>query len=462
VNGAGSGFDLVVRGGTVVGPRTIATADVGITAGLISRVGRIARGAGRQEIDADGLQVLPGGVDGHTHLAWEKFPSGERTVDDYASGTVAAAVGGITTIVDYVRQPPETTLRATVDDRRRLAASDAMIDFGFHVVPTDRRPETLAEIAELVALGFPSFKVFLNRADDGWLLAVLRAVGAVGGLVMLHCETAAVMDTALEALRRTGHADAHHWADARPAASEHEGVHRAISACRATGTSVCLVHLSTGPSLAAVAAAKREGLPVYAETRPGYLLMTDERYADPSPRHLWVTGSPPLRDAASVEAVWEGIRGGAVDTIASDHAAYTIEQKLLGANDLPRLPVGLPSLETQLGATYATGVGEGRISLRRFVEVTSTTPARLLGLFPAKGVIDVGSDADLVLVDPARIHTVRAADLHGRAGYEPLEGISYRGWPVATVARGELVAQDGKLLGEPGRGRFIPRTRPAA
>jgi dihydropyrimidinase len=458
----GTSLDLVVRGATVVGPRRIGTADIGIRDGRIVALGMIAPSGARRSIEADGLLALPGAIDGHTHLAWEKFPAGERTIDDYHTGTAGAAVGGITTIVDYVRQGPDTTLQAMVDARRELASRDAFVDFGFHIVPTDQGPATLAEVAALVPMGLPSFKLFLHRTDDAWLLAMSRAVGAAGGLLMLHCETAAVIDEALGRLEASGLADARHWAEARPPGSEHLAVQRAIAFAQLTGTPMCLVHLSTGASLAAVAAAKRRGLPVHAETRPAYLMLTADRYGDPAPRHLWATGSPPLRDAASVEAVWEGIRRGTVSTIASDHAAYTIEQKQAGERDLRRLPVGLPSLETQVGAIYARGVGEGRISLRRFVDVTATNPARLLGLYPRKGVLAVGSDADIVLIDPARRHTVHAGELHGRAGYEPLDGQTYTGWPVLTISRGDVIAEEGALLGKAGRGRFLPRSGPLA
>ena len=458
---SGRPFELVVRGGTVVTPRRITTADVAIRDGRIVRVGRVGTAAAREVLDAHGALVLPGMVDAHTHLAWEKYPAGERTVDDYRFGTIGAAVGGVTTVANYVRTRPDRGLVASLRAHIAEAEAEAAVDVAFHLVPGEPDPALLDELPALVAAGVPGLKVFLNRASDAWLLAVLRAVGAVDGLAMLHCETAALVDEAYASLERAGTFDVRHWPQARPAASEVAAVERAIAFCRATGTRVYLVHLSVGASVAAVAAARRARLPVHAETRPGYLLQTDERYAAPDPVPLWVSGSPPLRDAAAVDAMWAGVRRRVIGTVASDHAAYTLDQKRRGEHDLRALPVGIPSLETQLGALYATGVGGGRIDLRTFVDLVATTPARLLGLAPRKGVVAPGSDADLVILDPSASVTVRAASLHGRAGYEPLEGRTFTGWPVATVARGEVMARDGDFVGRTGRGRFLPRSRPA-
>jgi dihydropyrimidinase len=445
----------------VVGPMGTRTADIGIVDGRIAAVGRIRPAAGRSDVSAEGCLVLPGGIDGHTHLAWEASRSGDLTADDHYSGTVAAAHGGVTTVVDYARQKVGQSLMQTVDERAAIAGADAVVDFGLHVVPTEHSDATLSEIPQLVREGFPTIKLFLNRVADPWAASVLAAARDAGGLVMLHCDDRTILDDSLATHRESGAASARAWADLRPEASEEVAVRRAISLTRQLGARVCLVHLSTATAVGLVRHAKREGLPVAAETRPAYLLMTRDRYEEPAPRHLMYTGNPPLRGQRSVDALWTALRRGVIDTIASDHAAYTMEQKLRGDRDVDRLPVGMPSLETQLAALYTHGVRAGRVSLRRLVDATATAPARLLGLYPRKGVLAIGSDADLVVFDPDHVRTVRAQETHSLAGHEPLEGATFTGWPIITISRGEIIVRDGALTATRGRGALLRRSGPA-
>jgi dihydropyrimidinase len=460
-------YELAIRGGIVVTPSATLRTDIGISAGRIATIGHVE--AARNSVDAAGLLVLPGAVDGHTHLdialgaaSWGgaaewRAADEMRSADDYFLGTVAAACGGVTTIVDYAKQEGGQSLVATVEARRERARDQAVIDYGFHLMPMDLSEETFTEIPRLIAAGYPSFKIMMEFTDDAQVIRVMRTASEAGGLTMVHCGNTAIDADAARQLAVDGPIPARSYPDAKPIAGELEGVRRALSFAAYTRAPVCLVHISSGAAAASIAEARSHGVPVWAETRPCYLLLTRERYGDASPRHLMYMGYPPLRERDSVDALWAAVRDGTIDTIASDHVGWTIQQKLLGDADFTRLPMGLPSLETQLGALYSEGVGAGRLELRRFVELMSSNPARLLGLYPRKGAIAVGSDADLALVDPELRHMVRSEELHGGAGHDPLEDMSFTGWPVMTIARGEVIARDGAFVGRRGRGQFLMR-----
>jgi dihydropyrimidinase len=451
-------LDLAIRHGRVVTADGIQPRDIGVAEGVIVELG--SAGSAAQEVDATGRFVLPGVVDVHTHLDGVRGgPDGPRSADDYYSGTVAAACGGVTTIVDYARQFPGWTLRDTLAYWSGQAESRAVVDYAFHLVLGDFGQATLDEIPALVEAGFPTFKIFMSRVSDDEMLRTLRAIGHAGGLPTIHCENAALNADAQACLAADGHSSARYWALARPRASEVEAVARAIEYAAYTETAVYLVHLASREAVDHVRAGKARGVRIVAETRPCYLLLTDDRYADPAPDYLGFTGYPPLRSAADVDALWRALADGTLDTVASDHSAWSLEQKSDGADDFRRLLVGLPSLETQLCGLYSMGVRGGRLDLPRLVEVLSTEPARAMGLYPRKGSIAVGSDADLVLFDANRRATIRYADLHSRCGYEPLEGFDCTGWPVLTIARGEIVAHEGAFVGAPGRGQLLYRAR---
>jgi dihydropyrimidinase len=455
-------LDLAVRHGTVVTAEQAAAADVGIQDGRVVELGSV--GSASQEIDATGLLVLPGGVDGHTHFEYQARPDGPWSADDWQSGTIAAACGGVTTVVDYARHFPGQTLADTLDTWRARAAPKALIDYAFHVVPADADQGTLDQVPRVIEDGFTSIKIFMNRVSDRGMLDLLATTHAHGGLAMVHAESTPLDEFAHRRLQAAGRATPRAWTEARPQASEVEATGRAIAYAEYTGAPICLVHVSCARALERVRAGKAHQAPVWAETRPCYLLLTSEHYAEPPPRHLMYTGYPPLRESEDLEALWSGVRDGAIDTVGSDHAPWTLEAKALGNDDLARLPVGIPGIETQTRLLFSEGVNKGRISPERFVEIMSANPARLQGLYPRKGTIAVGSDADLVLIDPARGGTIRYQDLHHRCGYEPCEGMEYLGWPVMTVARGEIVARDGQPVAQPGRGQLLRRARfdPAA
>jgi dihydropyrimidinase len=453
-------FDLLIRGGTVVTAADAYPADVAIRAGRIVAVGE-ALGGAREEIDATGLQVLPGGIDVHTHLD-AATADGVTSADDFESGTAAAACGGITTICDYAFQAPGQSLAQAVETWKAKAAGKAHIDYGFHVAPAEATPERLAELPALVAAGYPSFKVFMIRewgiGEEG-ILRLLEAARACGALVNIHAEDGEMLRHAGERLLADGKRDPRYYAESRPALAEAEATRRAIAYAELVGAEIYIVHVSCREALEAIRAARARGQRVWAETRPIYLALTDERYRAGGLEAAKVVGAPPLRSADDQVALWAGLRSGDLQVIASDNTSWSPAQKAVGQDDFTRVPYGVPGLETELAVVYSEGVSRQRLPLTTFVSATSTAPARIFGLYPRKGSIAVGSDADLVLFDPARTSTIDERHLHSRAGYDPFHGLQVQGRPVLTISRGEVIAREGELLSTPGRGLHLLRRR---
>ena len=452
-------YDLVVRGGLVATASDVVVADLGIRGGRIATIDA-GLAASAQEIDARGLVVVPGGVDVHTHLDLDL--GNMRTADDFESGTAAAACGGVTTICDYAWQTKGVGLAQTIATWKAKAHGRAHIDYGFHVILSEATDDRLSEIPALVAAGFPSLKVFTIRefglADDA-LLRVLRAARGAGALVNVHCENSEMLDLAQADLVGAGRTDPRHYADSRPALAEIEATRRVIDYAELVDAEVYIVHMSCSGAADAVRAARKRGLRVWGETRPIYLGLTQDAYAKGGVEAAKVCGAPPLRTEADVTALWDALRAGDIQTIGSDNTSWTVAQKAEGANDFRKVPYGVPGLETEMRIVYSEGVARGRISLQTFVAAFATTPAKLFGLYPRKGTIAVGSDADLLILDPAATQTIDERALHSRAGYDPFNGFTVRGVPRVTLSRGEVVARDGRLLSRPGRGQLVLRQR---
>lgn len=452
-------YDLVIRGGMVVTATDTVVADVGVRGGRVVALGE-GLPAARTEIDARDRLVLPGGVDVHTHLDLDL--GGQRTADDFEAGTAAAACGGVTTICDYAWPAKGQSLAGAIETWKAKAAGRAHVDYGFHVILSEVTPERLAEIPALVDVGYPSFKVFTIRefgVNDDALLAVLKAARDSGALVNVHAENSAMLDLATAQLIAAGRWDPRDYAESRPALAETEATRRVIDYAELVDAEVYIVHMSCRGAVDAVREARRRGLRVWGETRPIYLGLTAERYAAGGVEAAKVAGAPPLRSRDDQAALWDALRTGDVQTIGSDNTSWTVEQKQAGASDFRCIPYGVPGLETEMRVVYSEGVARGRISLQSFVAAFATNPARIFGLYPRKGTIAVGSDADLVVFDHARTEQIDERRLHSRAGYDPFHGFTVTGVPVVTVSRGEVIARDGELLSRPGRGQHLLRSR---
>ena len=451
--------DLVVRNGTVVTAAAHGVADIGIRNGKIAQIG--GRMRARQEIDAARHYVFPGGVDIHVHLSQSARPTpgAELWVDDFYTGSLAAIAGGITTLGNMTFQWTGETLRQALDRDLESARRDAAVDYVLHPVLTQPTAEAVSEVAGLAALGHTSLKLFMNRDNfdsqiDTYLRA-MRAAAEAGVITLMHCEDGALQRFLKARLAEEGRDSLAYYPDSRPVYTESAATDRAIGLARAAGGALYVVHLSSAAALERCRAARAEGLRVYVETRPLYLYLTRERFAAPDGAKF--TGAPPLRETADVEAIWAGLRSGDVQSVCTDHAPWTLRQKLDPTLTVATVRNGVADLETLLPMLFSEGVGGGRISLSRFVEVSSTNVARLFGMYPQKGTIAVGSDADLVIWDPSLVRTIDGAAMYSRAGYSVYDGREVRGWPAYTLSRGDVVFEGGRVTAERGRGRWIRR-----
>jgi dihydropyrimidinase len=455
--------ELVVRHGTVVTAARTARCDVGIDGGRITALG-VALPSGRREIDATGLYVLPGGIDSHCHLE-QLSSAGVVCADDFHSGTVAAAFGGTTTVVPFAAQHRGMKLRAVVDDYHRRAGEKAVIDYAFHLILADPTEEALREdLPRLVAEGVTSFKVYMTyerlRLADEQLLDVLAAARRLGALTMVHAENHGMIAWLSDRLVRAGATAPRYHAIAHPRGAEGEAVQRAIALAELIDVPILVVHVSDAAGATAIRQAQARGLRVYGETCPQYLFLTADDLDRPGLEGAKHACSPPPRDRAAQEAIWAGLLDGTFQAYSSDHAPYRFDE----SGKLPKgerttfkdMANGVPGLELRLPLLFSEGVGRGRLSLEEFVALGSTNHARLYGLYPRKGTIAVGSDADLALWDPTRRVRVSAAMLHDRVGYTPYEGRELTGWPVVVLSRGRIVVEHGRLEAERGTGQFVP------
>jgi len=463
-----SEYDLVIRGGTVVTASDTLRADVGIRDGRIIAVAEMLDDADRI-IDATGLLVMPGGIDSHVHLAQPAF-GGPAMADGFESGSRSAIAGGNTTVIPFALQPRGASLRTSVVDYHKEADGKSYCDYGFHVIISDPSPSVLGqELPALVDDGYSSFKVFMTYDDlvlnDRQLLEVFDCARGCGALVMVHCEGYDAIRFMTEKLEAAGKKAPYYHAVSRPQSVEREATHRAISHAELTDVPIMVVHVSGREPMEQIRWAQQKGLKVYGETCPQYVALTAD---DMKGLNMDESGgkyvcSPPPRDHASWDAIWEGIRTGVFQTFSSDHCPFFYEGEMGKLNPKARtsfrwVPNGIPGVETRLQILYQKGVVEGRITVNEFVALTSTNHAKIYGLYPKKGSIAPGFDADIVLWDPNRKETIRQELMHHGADYTPYEGLEVTGWPVMTVLRGKVVMQDGEILGEPGDGGFLKRS----
>jgi len=458
-------YDLLVRGGTVVTEAGPAARDVGIRDGRIAAIGDLP-GDALESIDATGRLVLPGGVDAHCHVD-QVSSTGLRTADDFFTAGVSAACGGTTTIIPFAAQHRGQSLRQVVREYHAAAEGRAFVDYSFHLILSDTSAEMLTdELPALIREGYASLKVYMTydalRLTDRQILDVLAVAKRERALTLFHAENHDAIAWITALLLAEGRTAPKYHALARPQAAEREATARACMLAELLDAPIVIVHVSCGSALDEIRRARRRGVTVHAETCPQYLTFTAADLDRPGSEGTKWMFSPPARDAAAQTALWRGLADGAIDIFSSDHAPYRFDGpdgKKANGEDAPfdRVPNGVPGLELRMPLLFSEGVAKGRIGIERFVELTATNPARLYGLYPRKGCIRVGADADLAVWDPDRDVTVTQWALHDRMDYTPYEGTGVRGWPATTVSRGEIVWMDGELRGEPGRGRFVQR-----
>ena len=442
---------LLIRGGRVVTSEGQRDADVRIRDGRVVEVGPGLAGEEEFVVEAGSLLVLPGGIDPHTHLSppW---------ADDFESGTRAALAGGITTVGCMTAPKEGESLLAAVEREETRAQEEAIADVFLHPIAGLPRAETKADFARLSESGRTSFKIFMvsSRFDENEAAYVdlIRHAGSLGMRTVLHCEDARILAEAARRLKSEAKTSLRNFPESRPVEAEVRAVERAVGIAETTGAPIYIVHLSSKAALEVAAAARRRGVPVAVETRPLYLHFTDDRFDGPE-GPLYV-GQPPLRKPADLEALWSGLAQGEVDTVASDHAPWTREQKLDPSLDIEKLRPGVANLQCMLPVLFSEGSRRG-LSLERFVALTSTNAARLFGLYPTKGTIAPGSDADLVLWDPTETREIDRGSLLSRAGFSLFEGFRVTGWPRIVIRRGEVVYRDGVVQAPKGSGRIAKR-----
>jgi len=460
----------LIQGGTVVTAVDTYEADVAIVDGRIAAVfgpGAAPPGPWDTTIDARGKLVMPGGIDAHTHL---DMPfGGTNSSDDFESGTLAAAHGGTTSIVDFAIQAKGEDLRKGLDTWHAKAEGQAAIDYAFHMIMTDVNEGTAQEMGQLVSEGITSFKLFMAYpgvlyADDGMIFRAMQRAGEIGALICMHAENGIAIDVLVAQALAKGHTAPKYHASTRPQIAEAEGAHRAICLAEMAGSPVYLVHLSAERALKQVVEARDRGLPVYAETCPQYLFLSEADLAKTSPEYGDFEGAkyvctPALRPAHMQEDLWRGLRTNDLQVVSTDHCPFCMKgQKELGRSSFAKVPNGMPGVETRMYLLWDGGVRTGRISMNRFVEITSTAPAKIFGLYPKKGTVAVGADADLVVWDPEKRHTLSQKTLHMRVDYTPFEGKDVVGGPTHVLSRGHVVVEHGKYVGKKGDGRFVKRS----
>ena len=459
-----SAFDLVIRNAQAVTASDTFQCDIGVREGRIVQLG-LALAGGAREIDAAGRTVTPGGVDAHCHLD-QPMPAPMRMADGFASGTRSAACGGTTTVIPFAAQAKGQSLRAAVDDYHRRAEGQAHVDYAFHLIVSDPTPTVLREeLPALIREGYSSFKIYMTyddlKLDDGQVLDVLDVAREHGAMAMIHAENADCIEWLTRRLEAAGRTAPRYHAHARPMLVEREATHRAIALAELVDVPILVVHVSGREAVEQIRWARAHGLSVFAETCPQYLFLTAEDLGlDDSYQGAKCVCSPPPRDKANQQVIWDGLNDGLFTVFSSDHAPFRFddpEGKKPGGQEVGfrHIPNGIPGLETRMALLWSEGVMAGRITPQKFVELTATNPARAYGLHPRKGSIAVGGDADLVIWEE-REFVLGNARLHHDVDYTPYEGMRLSAWPAMTLARGEVVWDGAAFTGRTGHGRFLP------
>ena len=459
-------FDTLIRGGTIVTATDTYVSDVGIVGGKISAIGLNLpmEGAGKV-IEARGMLVMPGGIDVHTHL---DMPFGGTTsADDFESGTVAAAYGGTTSLIDFAIQYKGQTLRHAFDTWMKKADDKAVIDYSFHCIITDIAGAQLDEMKAFVRDGVPTFKLFMAypgvfMLDDASIFKAMGVAADCGGMICMHAENGGAIDVIVQRALAEGKRAPKYHALTRPVTAEAEATSRAIALAEMAGTPVYIVHLSCNEALEKVREARNRGLRVYAETCPQYLYLSLENMDGPGFDGAKYVFTPPLREKWHQEKLWQGLAKDDLQVVSTDHCPFCMkEQKELGKDDFTKIPNGGPGIEHRVSLVYSGGVHGGKFSPNRFVQLVSTAPAKLFGLYPRKGTVAVGSDADLIVFEANEEQTISVKTHHMRVDYSMFEGTRVKGVPKTVLSRGRVIVEGGRFVGKVGAGEFLKRENPA-
>lgn len=456
-------LDYLVKNGTVVTGSDIYVADIGIKGEKIVVIGKDLPQDGAKIIDAAGKYVFPGGIDVHTHF---DMPfCGTVSKDDFKTGTIAAACGGTTTIVDFCIQGKGQTLQEALAVWHNKARDKAVIDYGFHMAISDMNDAILQEMPTVIKQGYPSFKFFMTydglRVEDDALLKALIQARDHGGMISVHAENYFVIKYLTEKFKQEGKNDPIYHALSRPPLVEGEATGRAIKLAMIADAPLYIVHLTCKSALDEVARARKINAKIMAETCPQYLLLSEDNYREPDFQGAKYVMSPPLRPKENQEQLWQGLAHDKLQTVATDHCPFDFKgQKEMGRDFFGKIPNGSSGVEARMMLLFDRGVNAGKISLNRFVNITATNPAKIFGMYPEKGTIAAGSDADLVIFDPMLQKTISKKILHENVDHTPYEGYKITGFPVMTFSRGQIVAKDGEFVGKVGAGKFIARHKP--
>jgi dihydropyrimidinase len=454
---------LLIQNGTVVTSEKTFEADILVEGEIIREIrSGIPPAPAHKTLDATGMLLLPGGIDAHTHL---DMPFGGTTSsDDFETGTRAAAIGGTTSIVDFAIQGRGTHMRDALDAWMRKAQGKACIDYGLHMIVTDLGGAGLDDMDEMVREGVASFKLFMAypnvlMVDDATIFKSLKQTSKNGALICMHAENGSVIDVIVQQALADGKTAPVYHALTRPTIAEAEAVNRAIALAEIAHAPVYIVHLSSEDALNQVREARSRGVPAFAETCPQYLLLSIDELKRPGFEGAKYVFTPPLREKENLPKLWDGLKDDNLQVVSTDHCPFCFEdQKVLGKDDFTKIPNGGPGIENRLQLLHHHGVNEGKLSLNRFVEIVSTAPAKIFGMYPKKGTLAVGSDADIVVWDPKAEHLISAKTHHMRVDYSMFEGFRVRGNTRQVFSRGELIAENGKYIGKAGRGAYLRRT----
>ena len=460
-------FDLVIRNGTVATAADTMRCDIGIRDGKIAALAAELPST-PNDIDATGKLVLPGGVDAHCHMD-QPMSGGVVMADTFYTATRSAICGGTTTVIPFACQFKGGSLKDAVEDYHRRADGHAVADYAFHLIVADPTVQVLAyELPSLIQSGYTSFKIYMTYDDlklnDYELLNVLAVARREGAFVMVHAENADCITWMVEQLEAAGHTAPRYHADSRPMVVEREATHRAIALSELVDVPILIVHVSGKEAVEQIQWAQNRGMKLFAETCPQYLFLTAEDLGGDGFEGAKCICSPPPRDRSNQQVIWNGLTNGVFQVFASDHAPFRYAdpqgKQIQGEETAFKyVPNGIPGIETRLPLLFSEGVGKGRLDLQQFVALTSTNPAKLYGLYPRKGTIAIGSDADLAIWDTERPVTLTNSLLHHDVDYTPYEGMTITGYPTITLSRGEVVWQDGEIRAKEGRGQFLPCDR---